>query len=98
MAVCSRCGRECWPDEVHLTYGGEERRSRVQVGLTAHFAKPIRVTLCGVPLSREEAIMTATLYTWDDAGERVPFFTDLAALKEMLLQETTGGPAQGGHQ
>jgi len=57
-------------DVIHITWGGEERRARIQA--SPNFANAT-VTLCGKPLSREEMEIYETTWTADAEGNLIPF-------------------------
>lgn len=65
MARCSRCGMDVPPNTIHIFWGGEERRLRVERA----FGSP--TTLCGMPLSDEELRDRETGYMLNEKGEWV---------------------------
>ena len=71
MATCKRCGMEVGPNVCHLFWGGEERRVLVEKDLEQYFDHPVKVTLCGSPLSEEELEERQASFTLDEEGRLV---------------------------
>lgn len=70
MSECRRCGQDVPANTLHIFWGGEERRAKLEKLI----GRP--VTLCANPLSEAELQELKTPYTSDGQGKLVPLPID----------------------